>query len=66
MVKGWEARAELANKRREEARLRKQERKGPKKITGDTENSMKSIDFMMCSNSSYVYRRGRADCCHIS
>lgn len=34
MVKGWEARAELANKRRQEARQRKQDRKGPKKVTG--------------------------------
>lgn len=34
MVKGWESRAELANKKREEARQRKQERKGPKIING--------------------------------
>jgi hypothetical protein len=36
MVKGWEARADLANKRREEARQRKQERTGPKKAKGNS------------------------------
>lgn len=35
MVQGWESRAHLANKRREEARERKQAKKKTKKITGD-------------------------------
>mmetsp|Transcript_922 Transcript_922/g.1997 ORF Transcript_922/g.1997 Transcript_922/m.1997 type:complete len:311 (+) Transcript_922:102-1034(+) len=35
MVQGWESRAHLANKRREEARERKQSKKGPQKLNGD-------------------------------
>ena len=35
MVQGWESRAHLANKRREEARERKQNKKGPQKLSGD-------------------------------
>lgn len=34
MVRGWESRVDLANKRKEEAREKKQARKGPKRITG--------------------------------
>lgn len=35
MVQGWESRAHLANKRREEARERKQMKKGPQRLSGD-------------------------------
>ena len=35
MVQGWESRAHLANKRREEARERKQLKKGPQRLSGD-------------------------------
>jgi hypothetical protein len=35
MVQGWESRAHLASKRREEARERKQSKKGPQKLNGE-------------------------------
>lgn len=35
MVQGWESRAELANKRREEARARRRGRRGPQRLSGD-------------------------------
>ena len=68
MVQGWESRAHLANKRREEARERKQSKKGPQKLNGEVIINQliknKLIDFENHSVEAWVENEsgGKAMC----